>query len=91
MLSPSTRQTDLGRKLEEYKALPALAYILLVEPDVPSVLLCWRAPGDGWELAAVEGLAGVVGLPGIRAELAMGEIYEDVSFPDPLAGEGGLR
>ncbi|MDQ0509434.1 Uma2 family endonuclease [Ancylobacter amanitiformis] len=91
VLSPSTRQTDLVRKLEEYKALPSLAYILLVEPDVPSVLLWWRAPGDGWELAAFDGLEGVVGLPGIRAELAMAEIYEDMRFPDPLAGEGGLR
>ena len=39
VLSPSTRQTDLVLKLEEYKALPSLAYILLVEPDVPRALL----------------------------------------------------
>jgi len=91
VLSPSTRQTDLVRKLEEYKALPSLAYILLVEPDLPQALLWWRAPGNVWELAQFDGLEGVIGLANIGAELSMAEIYEDVTFPDPLAGEGGLR
>jgi len=90
VLSPSTRQTDLVRKLEEYKALPSLAYILLVEPDLPRVLLWWRAPGDVWELAQFDGLDGVIGLPDIGAELGMAELYEDVAFPDSLAGGGEL-
>ncbi|MCK0209163.1 Uma2 family endonuclease [Starkeya koreensis] len=90
VLSPSTRQTDLVRKLEEYKALPSLAYILLVEPDLPRVLLWWRAPGDLWELAQFDGLDGVIGLPEIGVELGMAELYEDVAFSDPLAGEAGL-
>lgn len=91
VLSPSTRQTALVRKLEEYKALPSLAYILLVEPDVPSVLLWGRGPGEGWQLAIFDGLEGIIGLPDIGAELALAEIYEDVTFPDPLAGQSGLR
>lgn len=91
VLSPSTRQTDLVRKLEEYKVLPSLAYILLVEPDLPRALLWWRATGDVWELAQFDGLEGIIDLSSIGAELAMAEIYEDVTFPDPLAGEGGLR
>lgn len=90
VLSPSTRQTDLVRKLEEYKALPSLAYILLVEPDLPRVLLWWRAPGDIWELAQFDGFDGVIDLSAIGAELSMAELYEDVTFPDPLAGEAGL-
>ena len=91
VLSPSTRQTDVFRKLEEYKALPSLSYILFIEPDLPRALLWWRAPGNVWELAQFDGLEGVVGLTGIGADLTMAEIYEDVTFPDPLAGEGGLR
>ena len=91
VLSPSTRQTDLFRKLEEYKALPSLGYILFIEPDLPRALLWWRAPGKVWELAQFDGLDGVIGLPTIGVDLAMAEIYEDVTFPDTLAGEGGLR
>lgn len=91
VLSPSTRQTDLVRKLEEYKALPSLAYILLVEPDLPRVLLWWRAPGDIWELSQFDGLEGVIDLSAIGAALAMADLYYRVTFPDPLAGEGGLR
>ena len=34
VLSPSTRQIDRLRKLEEYKRLSTLTYILLVEPDL---------------------------------------------------------
>ena len=91
VLSPSTRQTDLVRKLDEYKALPSLAYILLVEPDLPRALLWWRAPGSAWEIAQFDGLDGVIDFGVIGTELAMSEVYEDVAFPDPLAGEGGLR
>jgi len=90
VLSPSTRQTDLVRKLEEYKALPSLAYILLVEPDLPRVLLWWRAAGNLWELAQFDGLDGVIALPEIGVDLGMAELYEDVAFSDPLAGGGGL-
>lgn len=90
VLSPSTRQTNLVRKLEEYKALPSLAYILLVEPDLPRVLLWWRAAGNLWELAQFDGLDGVIDLPEIGVELGMAELYEDVAFPDPLAGGAGL-
>ncbi|MDR6954362.1 Uma2 family endonuclease [Ancylobacter sp. 3268] len=91
VLSPSTRQTDLVRKLEEYKALPSLAYILLVEPDLPRALLWWRAPGSAWEIVQFDGYDGVIDLGAIGTELAMSEVYEDIAFPDPLAGEGGLR
>lgn len=90
VLSPSTRQTDLVRKLEEYKALPSLAYILLVEPDLPRALLWWRAPGNLWELAQFDGLDGVIDLSAIGTELAMAELYEGLRFPDPLAGETAL-
>ncbi len=76
VLSPSTRQTDLVKKLEEYKALPSLAYILLVEPDLPRALLWWRAPGNLWELAQFDGLDGVIDLSVIGTELTMAELYE---------------
>lgn len=60
------------------------------EASLPRVLLWWRAPGDIWELAQFDGLDGVIDLSAIGAELSMAELYEDVTFPDPLAGGGAL-
>ncbi|WP_029556904.1 Uma2 family endonuclease, partial [Xanthobacter sp. 91] len=80
VLSPSTRGIDLVRKLEEYKSVPGLSYILLVEPDVPHALL-WRRGAAGWELEEVQGLDGGFDLPDIEAGLAMAELYDRLTFP----------
>jgi Uma2 family endonuclease len=80
VLSPSTRGIDLVRKLEEYKSVPGLSYILLVEPDVPHALL-WRRGAAGWELEEVQGLDGGFDLPDIEASLAMAELNDRLTFP----------
>lgn len=80
VLSPSTRGIDLVRKLEEYKSVPGLSYILLVEPDVPHALL-WRRGAAGWELEEVQGLDGGFDLPDIEASLSMAELYDRLTFP----------
>ncbi|MCL8380965.1 Uma2 family endonuclease [Xanthobacter aminoxidans] len=80
VLSPSTRGIDLVRKLEEYKSVPGLSYILLVEPDVPHALL-WRRGAAGWELEEVQGLDGGFDLPDIEAGLSMAELYDRLTFP----------
>lgn len=80
VLSPSTRGIDLVRELEEYKSVPGLAYILLVEPDVPHVLL-WRREGAGGALEEVQGLDGGFDLPEIAASLSMAELFERLTFP----------
>ena len=38
VLSPSTRDFDTFEKLEEYKAVASLAYLLVVEPNAPEVV-----------------------------------------------------
>lgn len=80
VLSPSTRGIDLVRKLEEYKSVPGLAYILLVEPDVPHALL-WRREAAGWALEEVQGLDGGFDLPEIGADITMAELYDRLTFP----------
>lgn len=80
VLSPSTRGIDLVRKLEEYKSVPGLAYILLVEPDEPHALL-WRREAAGWALEEVQGLDGGFDLPEIGADITMVELYDRLTFP----------
>ena len=47
VLSPTTRQFDRFEKVEEYKTVPTLEYIVLVDPDCPQVRLFSRLPGAG--------------------------------------------
>lgn len=81
VLSPSTRGSDLLRKAEEYRALPSLRHIVVIEPDRAEVLV-WTRGGDGtWP--APEGRTGLdaaVDLPAVAVSLPMAEIYEDVEL-----------
>lgn len=48
VLSPSTRDYDLGEKLERYQTIPALRDVLLVEPDHVDIRHV-RRTAEGWE------------------------------------------
>jgi Uma2 family endonuclease len=80
VLSPTTRDFDSIRKLEEYKSVAGLEYILFVEPNEPSVTI-WSRGDDAWSEASVTGLDAKVELPKLGIDLAMRAIYEDVEFP----------
>jgi len=88
VLSASTRGIDLVRKLEEYKAVPSLADMLLVEPEAPRALL-WRREEEAaaWSLEELAGLEGGFDLPAIGARLAMAELYDRVTFEPAEGGE----
>lgn len=81
VLSPSTSTIDRFRKLEEYKRHPTIAYILLVETRWPSATL-YRRDGEGWETQAYEAMDAIVELPIIGAQLALSDIYADMTFMD---------
>jgi Uma2 family endonuclease len=77
VLSPSTRQMDRIRKVEEYKRLPPLTVIMLVEPGVANVLVL-RRDGAEWRDEAYAGTDSVVPLPEIGASLTLRDVYEGV-------------
>ncbi len=81
VLSPSTRDFDTFRQLEEYKGLPGLAAILLVEPNAPLVALWSRDPAGDWSETRIAGLDAAVDLPAPPIRLALREIYDGVRFP----------
>lgn len=72
VLSPSTRDYDLGEKLDRYQSVPALRDVLLVETDTPEVRHVRRTE-EGWETRRFRGLDAVVDLAG--ATLPLAEIY----------------
>lgn len=81
VLSPSTLSFDRFRKLEEYKTVPSLAVILLVDTEAPQVTV-YRRKGEAWSFEAVEGREAVLDLEPIGARLALSDLYEGIAFED---------
>jgi Uma2 family endonuclease len=48
VMSPTTRTFDAFERLEEYKALESLDYLLLVDPDLPRVRVYRRDAERAW-------------------------------------------
>ncbi|MDA8249576.1 MAG: Uma2 family endonuclease [Rhodospirillales bacterium] len=83
VLSPSTRAFDLARKLEEYRSIAGLLYILLVDPDAPEAILWSREPGQSWQHAVIAGQDATIELPALGLALPMAELYAGIAFPEP--------
>jgi len=81
VLSPSTRDFDTIRKLEEYKEIDGLEYIMLVEPNEPTLFAWSRDDERKWIEKRVRGLDAEVDLPAIGVTLTMASVYEEIEFP----------
>ena len=77
VLSPSTMGFDRFRKLEEYKTVPAIRVVLIVDTEKPQVVV-HRRVGDRWTFEAIEGLTATIRLPEIDADLPLTELYDGV-------------
>lgn len=75
VLSPSTRQIDLGVKLAGYFKLPSVMHYLIVNPSEPMII--HHARGDGGAIITRVVTEGAVPLepPGIT--LALADVYGD--------------
>src|SRR5277367_1519055 len=73
VLSPSTRDFDTFKKLDEYKETDSLEYIVLIEPNEP-VVFFWRRNARAWVEAQVRGLDGEIDMPEIGVILRMAAI-----------------
>ena len=79
--SPSTRDIDLVDKVDEYKAIQSIIYVLLIEPAVINVTLHARE-NQGWRVSKFYYLDDEIELPELGARLTVASIYEDLS-PEP--------
>ncbi|MGO9741904.1 MAG: Uma2 family endonuclease [Roseiarcus sp.] len=80
VLSPTTRDFDSFRKLDEYKGMAGLVHVLLVDPNEPLAALWSKAEGE-WSERRVDGLDTTIDLPALGVALNMSEIYDGVEFP----------
>lgn len=82
VLSPSNKGMAWQRKLEEYRHLEGLAYILLIESEAEQATLISRT-GESWSHEDFDGREGVIDLPAITCRLPMAAVYEGVSYSTP--------
>lgn len=90
ILSESTRQIDERDKRAAYLGLHSLEAYVRIEQDRPEVVV-ERRTIEGWQLERITGLDAVVRLPTLEIELPLAELYEWLTFPDPVetAADGG--
>lgn len=75
VLSKSTREYDLGEKLDHYQTTPTLRDVLLVEPETVDVRHVRRTDA-GWETRRFHTLEDVVQLACGEVVLRISEIYD---------------
>lgn len=79
VLSPSTRGSDLLRKADEYRALPSLRHIVVLEQARAEAQVWTRTDDGDWPPPEpIEGLTRNLALPRVGVSLTMAETYEDV-------------
>lgn len=81
VLSPSTTFIDQTQKLEEYKAVPTMRHILIVEQRRISAQLFTRTDGD-WSNQRFDDPNATITLPTLSVEFPLSELYEGVTL-DP--------
>ncbi len=82
VLSPSTEAYDRGDKFAQYRTLETLTEYVLISQDKPRVERFLRQTDGDWLLSVANDLHDTVRLSSIGCTLALGEIYDKVSFPE---------
>jgi Uma2 family endonuclease len=78
VISKGTRRIDEGEKKDAYLTIPSLSVYMLVEQDMPAIVV-FRRTDQGFVREVYEGLD-VVPLPAVEADLPLAEIYDGVEF-----------
>ncbi|NDW06215.1 Uma2 family endonuclease [Jiella pacifica] len=82
VLSPSTRDFDRLRKVDEYKRVSTMRHIVVVEPTRPQVLVWSRGGEEGsdWTPEEILGVDGVIHLDAVSIDLPLAELYDRLTF-----------
>ena len=80
VLSPSTRNYDLGDKSRMYARIPSLAELLLIEQSKCRIEHWRRQPNGHWDIEVVEDRGAVLRIDSARCELPVADVYSGVDF-----------
>jgi Uma2 family endonuclease len=90
VLSPSTAAFDRQAKVADYRRIPTVQEILLI--DSASVFAeVLRRDGDRWITEIVQGPTATLSLTSVPLTVAMAELYEGVPLPEPRVEAGRAR
>lgn len=90
VLSRSTRRIDEGEKKDAYLTIPSLRAYLMIEQDMPRVVV-YRRADQGYVEEVYEGLEAVIPLSEIEIDLPLTDVYEAVAFEPEPESEDELR
>jgi Uma2 family endonuclease len=86
ILSPGTALYDRQTKVSDYRRIPSVQEILLI--DSASIFAeVLRREGDRWITEVVRGSQATLSLASIGLTAAMSELYEGIELPDQAAAE----
>jgi Uma2 family endonuclease len=80
VLSPSTEAHDRGLKFAQYRQIDSLQECGLVSQTEPRVEIFRRQASGDWLLSESTGLDAKVRFDSVGCEIAVSEIYHQVSF-----------
>jgi Uma2 family endonuclease len=88
VLSPSTEKLDCGTKLKNYKAIPSIQEIVLIEQSTQAAEIYRRNSDDNttWHHIHCNPDTGIE-LQSVDVFIPMTEVYKGIKFDKPLAGE----
>ncbi len=82
VLSPTSSRIDRIVKVREYGAVPSIRrYVILESTSVGGMVMERSGPEDIWRTTVLTA-GDTLRMPEIGIEIAIAEIYEDISFPD---------
>ncbi len=79
VLSESTRAFDLLGKVEEYKSVPSLRHIVLVDTAEPKIIHLRRDNGT-WVYRTLVGFAAILDIPDLEFTLSLEALYRGLKF-----------
>lgn len=90
VLSPAGGPFDTHLRVSEYRSVPDIACVLLIDPDTPRAII-HRRDDPGWRDRIYAGADLVVEISEIGAVLALGDVYAGLEFSHRVDGIRGSR
>ena len=90
VLSPSTAAFDRQTKIADYRRIPSVQEILLID-SASAFAEILRRDGERWITEIVQGPSATLSLVAVPMTVAMAELYEGVPLPEPRVEAGRAR
>ena len=87
ILSPSTAAFDRQTKVADYRRIPSVREILLIDSQTVFAEILRRS-GDQWITEIVQGLGATLSLGSAPLSVPMAELYDGIPLPEPQNQSG---